>query len=154
MLTLNVIPEINDNDIMTIEDLKNITYYRSCINNTKAVLDNIDYNFLRSSAPSQDRINHSKTRTPLEDKAIKLMEQKADLELYIAEKTEMLQCLLLKATSIINRIKNESQREILMYRYIDGMKWDDILDKRQCMNKSTQYDLHKRALQSFMDAQQ
>lgn len=154
MLTLNVIPNITDNDIMTIEDLKNINYYRSCINNTKSVLDNIDYNFLRSSTPSQERISSSAKRSVLEDKTIKLMEQKEQLELYIAEKTEELQCLLLKATSIINKIRNASQREILIYRYIDGMKWGEILDKRECLSEGAQYDLHQRALASFMSVQE
>ena len=154
MLTLNVIPDITDNDIMTIEDLKNISYYRSCINNTKSVLNNIDYNFLSSSAPSQEKLVIAKNISSLEDKAIKLMEQKEQLELYIAEKTETLQCLLLKAASIINKIKNENQRDILTYRYIDGMKWNDILIKRDCLNASAQYDLHQRALASFMRVQQ
>jgi hypothetical protein len=34
-------------------------------------------------------------------------------------------------------------------RYIEHMNWSEILDKRDCDNISSQYELHKRALASF-----
>ena len=49
----------------------------------------------------------------------------------------------------INAVKNQSEREVLTYRYISGMKWEDIAVK---MDYSWQWlhKVHSKALKSIV----
>lgn len=48
----------------------------------------------------------------------------------------------------LTRMESQEEREVLRYRYIDGMKWEDIADCIPC-NLRTVYKIHGRALMHF-----
>ena len=48
----------------------------------------------------------------------------------------------------LSRMADQEEREVLRYRYIDGMKWEDIACLVPC-NLRTIYKIHGRALMHF-----
>ena len=52
-------------------------------------------------------------------------------------------------TDKIERMENEDEKDVLMYRYIRLMKWEDIAVKMECSWQYT-HKIHARALQNFL----
>ena len=49
---------------------------------------------------------------------------------------------------------NDDEREILQYRYIDGLKWDDVQRKMGFNNLRRIYKIHSNALKNIRLAKQ
>lgn len=48
----------------------------------------------------------------------------------------------------INHMENEDEKDVLMYRYIKLMKWEDIVVKME-LNERQIYRIHAQALKNF-----
>lgn len=63
------------------------------------------------------------------------------LEKRAAELIKAEECVM----SMISALETPQERQVLTYRYIDGMRWEDIAD-RMYYAEDTLYNWHKRAL--------
>jgi hypothetical protein len=79
------------------------------------------------------------------------MEAVAAIKAEIAEKIEWQARRIDEATTLISQIESKEQREVLIMRYIENKTWSDILEARDCDNLSSQYELHKRAINSLQE---
>lgn len=104
-------------------------------------ISGIDYN--------PDKVQSSPRQDALELKAIRHMEAIKELKADIAEAMERRAKRIDRATELISKMESREQQDVLIMRYIEHMNWSEILDKRDCDNISSQYELHKRALASF-----
>ena len=148
----DILPDIPDKEIMTLEDLKNIFSLQKALEHTLEAYKSIDYDLVKSFSTSEVRVTGSKNHDRLSNKVIDINRQKEQLALYIATKTEEIECYKLRAISIINRIPSLAQREVLVMRYIELKSWKDISEERFA-DISSQFDLHNRAIKSFMKIQ-
>ena len=81
-----------------------------------------------------------------------------DLSDYIAKMDELTDYLISKYTRLrgievdiymrVDRMENQQERELLRYRYIDGMTWTDIATKLNTSERNV-YFIHGRALRNF-----
>lgn len=81
-----------------------------------------------------------------------------DLSDYIAKMDELTDYLISKYTRLrgievdiymrVDRMENQQERELLRYRYIDGMTWADIAEKMNTSERNV-YFIHGRALRNF-----
>lgn len=105
---------------------------------------------LRSSLTSigcelkQDKVQTSGPKNTLEETIAKIIDLEADINHRIDELVSMKQ----EAFSMINRIPDLDQQNILIGRYIQLKKWEDISDE---LNFSMQwvYELHGKGLLAF-----
>lgn len=56
-----------------------------------------------------------------------------------------------EALKYIRLIESDEQQEVLILRYINNKKWEEILRFRGCDDIRNQYRLHERALESFQN---
>lgn len=96
-----------------------------------------------------DKVQTSSKQDGLELKAIRHMEAIKELKADIAEAMECRAKRIDRATDLISKMESREQQDVLIMRYIEHMNWSEILDKRNCDNIGSQYELHKRALASF-----
>lgn len=81
-----------------------------------------------------------------------------DLSDYIAKMDEMTDYMIKKYTRLrgievdiymrVDRMENQQERELLRYRYIDGMTWTSIAEALHVTERNV-YFIHGRALQHF-----
>ena len=81
-----------------------------------------------------------------------------DLSDYIAKMDEMTEYMISKYTRLrgievdiyirVDRMQDQTEREILRYRYIDGLSWEEIAAKLN-YSKRNVTRIHGRALQHF-----
>ena len=90
-----------------------------------------------ASGLNYDGMPHSGTpSSPTEAIAIMLADTKAELNKTWAAYMEARN----KAVGIINRIDDYKQSAVLKYRYIDGLKWEDIAMLLTPEEKAAQYE--------------
>lgn len=108
---------------------------------------------LRSSLTSQsyelnpDKVQTSGPKNTLEETVAKIVDLEADINRRIDELVDMKQ----EAFTMINRIPDLDQQNILIGRYIQLKKWEDIAFE---LNFSIQwvYELHGKGLLAFSQA--
>lgn len=108
---------------------------------------------LRSSLTStgsqlkQDKIQTSGPKNTLEETVAKIVDLEADINRRVNELVSMKQ----EAFTMINRIPDLDQQNILIGRYIQLKKWEDISEE---LNFSTQwvFELHGKGLLAFSKA--
>lgn len=108
---------------------------------------------LRSSSTSQsyelnpDKVQTSGPKNTLEETVAKIVDLEADINRRIDELVDMKQ----EAFTMINRIPDLDQQNILIGRYIQLKKWEDIALE---LNFSIQwvYELHGKGLLAFSQA--
>lgn len=81
-----------------------------------------------------------------------------DLSDYIAKMDELTDYMISKYTRLrgievdiymrVDRMENQKERELLRYRYIDGMTWTEIADALDTTERNV-YFIHGRALRHF-----
>lgn len=81
-----------------------------------------------------------------------------DLSDYVAKMDELTNYMISKYTRLrgievdiymrVDRMENQQERELLRYRYIDGMTWTAIADALVTTERNV-YFIHGRALQHF-----
>lgn len=130
-----------------LQDIRNLHF---SIRNKKTQLAELDKTIGISAIDYEaERINSSPRRDKLEMEAIKHLEKREKIQRRLENDiTEMLEKQE-KAVNYINMINSEEQQEVLIMRYIECMRWSEILDARECDSISSQYRLHRRALESL-----
>lgn len=81
-----------------------------------------------------------------------------DLSDYVAKMDEMTDYMISKYTRLrgvevdiymrLDRMENQDERELLRYRYIDGLTWAQIADRLHTVERNV-YFIHGRALRNF-----
>ena len=81
-----------------------------------------------------------------------------DLSDYIVKMDELTNYMISKYTRLrsievdiymrVDRMENQKERELLRYRYIDGMTWTEIADALDTTERNV-YFIHGRALRHF-----
>lgn len=81
-----------------------------------------------------------------------------DLSDYVAKMDEMTDYMISKYTRLrgvevdiylrLDRMENQDERELLRYRYIDGLTWVQIADRLHTVERNV-YFIHGRALRNF-----
>lgn len=81
-----------------------------------------------------------------------------DLSDYVAKMDELTDYMISKYTRLrgievdiymkVDRMENQRERELLRYRYIDGMTWTEIADALDTTERNV-YFIHGRALRHF-----
>ena len=81
-----------------------------------------------------------------------------DLSDYIAKMDELTDYMISKYTRLrgieidiylrLDRLERQEERELLRYRYIDGLTWTEIADRLSTVERNV-YFIHGRALQHF-----
>jgi hypothetical protein len=123
--------------------------YAYIINKQKA-LEQYDYMLGVSGIDyNPDKVQTTPRQDGLERQAIRHLEVVGHIKLDIARKIEWRTKRIDEATDMISKIESKDQQDVLMMRYIEGMSWSDILNARGCDNLSSQYELHKRAIESL-----
>lgn len=135
--------------------LQDIRAARISIRNYRRLLKQLEYSIGVSAITYEgDRISSSPPKDGLERDAIKYAEEKGKLEEKISETIIFMNTRMDEAVGYINQIESEEQQEVLMMRYIEGMKWSEILDERECDSISAQHRLHNRAIESLQKVMQ
>lgn len=116
-------------------------------------LDAIDDEMITVPGINYDanRVTSSPRQDKLEMQVIRLIEIKEELT---AELLDLKQRYILdvhEAMGYIRQIKSENQQDLLILRYINNLKWWDILKERGYENRSSQDELKNRALASLQE---
>lgn len=98
---------------------------------------------------SPDRVQTSYRQDKLEMDVINNLERRDKVKAKLEESITVFVERQEQAIYYINQIDSEEQKEVLTLRYIECLKWSEILEERCCDNIGSQYDLHKRALISL-----
>lgn len=135
-----------------LEDVKRSVW---AVRNIQKTIDEMD-ELIAASGISYDRdkISSSPRKDGLEMTAINHLEKIEEAKRDLIEATAKMASLKKTALLYISQLNSEEQREILCMRYLDGMKWWEILEVKQCDNMSGQYQLRDRAvaeLQKIID---
>lgn len=135
-----------------LEDVKRSVW---AVRNIQKTIDEMD-ELIAASGISYDRdkISSSPRKDGLEMTAIHHLEKIEEAKRDLIEATAKMASLKKTALLYISQLNSEEQREILRMRYLDGMKWWEILEVKQCDNMSGQYQLRDRAvveLQKIID---
>lgn len=135
-----------------LEDVKRSVW---AVRNIQKTIDEMD-ELIAASGISYDRdkISSSPRKDGLEMTAINHLEKIEEAKRDLIEATAKMASLKKTALLYISQLNSEEQREILRMRYLDGMKWWEILEVKQCDNMSGQYQLRDRAvveLQKIID---
>lgn len=94
---------------------------------------------------------------PLQDFSIPVEKQRQKLEELQKKYVSILSVVTdqkEKAADIISKIELDKQRRVLTDRYINCMKWKDILEKYEIIDHSSLLALNRRALKSFQEVQE
>lgn len=116
-------------------------------------LEAIDDEMITTPGISYDpnRVTSSPRQDKLEMQVIRLIEIKEELT---AELLDLKQRYILdvhEAMGYIRQIKSEHQQDLLILRYINNLKWSDVLEERGNDNRTSQYDLKDRAMASLQE---
>lgn len=96
-----------------------------------------------------DRVQTSPRQDGLENEAIRYAERREKIIRKLNETITELMEKQFEALTYIKQIESDDQREVLILRYIDGLKWGDIKSARQCDDISGQMKLRDRAISSL-----
>lgn len=66
----------------------------------------------------------------------------------LIRKRAAVQSILVEVTSAIEELEDEEERQVLLYRYIHLMRWEDVADAMHVSLRSA-FNLHGRALAHF-----
>ena len=132
------------------EYLQEIRATRLAIQNKKRALKSLEY-MIEPRAINYDpnQVQTSPRQDGLEVMAIKHLERIDEIKAEINEKIAWMYKRVDEATDLISLIESEDQQEVLILRYINNLRWSAILEQRGCDDIRAQYQLHKRALESF-----
>lgn len=128
--------------------------YLSQIRNKQAVIDiklrELEYwrqLSTRVTAVKCDGMPHNPNR-PTEAPFVACIAKIDELERDVSAKIVELSNLWTEVTTAIDALKNEKERLLLRYRYLDGSSWNKI---EQSLNVSerTAFRIHETALQNF-----
>ena len=141
---------VNDKDLS-----QQAKEYFAQIRKTDRLINRLDSTIvtLRSSLTStgsqlkQDKVQTSGPKNTLEETITKIIDLEADINRRIDELVSMKQ----EAFTMINRIPDLDQQNILIGRYIQLKKWEDISEE---LNYSMQwvFELHGKGLLAFAKA--
>ena len=96
-----------------------------------------------------DRVQTSPRQDGLENEAIRYAERREKIIHKLNETITELMEKQFEALTYIKQIESDDQREVLILRYIDGLKWWDIMQARRCDDISGQMKLRDRAVASL-----
>lgn len=96
-----------------------------------------------------DRVQTSPRQDGLENEAIRYTERREKIIRKLNETITELMEKQFEALTYIKQIESDDQREVLILRYIDGLKWWDIMSARRCDDISGQMKLRDRAISSL-----
>lgn len=96
-----------------------------------------------------DRVQTSPRQDGLENEAIRYAERREKIIRKLNETITVLMEKQFEALTYIKQIESDDQREVLILRYIDGLKWGDIKSARRCDDISGQMKLRDRAINSL-----
>ena len=97
-----------------------------------------------SPSVSLSGMPHGSGQGDLSSYAAKLDEQIRKLQEWKQEKAKMYEDIL----SRIRRVEDDNQRALLMYRYIQGMRWEEVAAKMGYTWRWT-HKLHSKALDTI-----
>ena len=127
---------------MTINTLRDCKHVNDEIKHIEEEIQNLKY---RAMSPRQAIISDMPKGSPIEnDKMADLMVKFEELE---EKYKDMLQELLDKQHEVELLIESLDplERDLIRYRYVDGMSWTDIQEKLD-LSQRTSFRIHKRAL--------
>lgn len=101
------------------------------------------------SGVSYDKVKVQAARTTSGNAQTDAVYKLVDLEERITDKIDKYVDMREEAARVIDRMPQESERELLRYRYLCSMKWDEIAEKMN-VDPRTVYKIHGRALLSFV----
>ncbi len=114
-------------------------------------LDAIDDEMITTPGINYDpnRVTSSPRQDKLEMQVIRMIEIKEELTTKLVELKQIYILDVHEAMGYIRQIKSENQQDLLILRYINNLKWWDILKERGLDNRSSQDELKVRALNSL-----
>lgn len=130
---------------MTIEILRD---YKHILNEIKHIEEEIENLKYRSTSPRISIISDMPKGSPSEnDKMASLMVKFEELE---TKYTDLLQDLLDKRKEIETLIESLAplQRDLIRYRYVDGLSWIEIQQKLH-ISQRTSFRIHAKALENL-----
>lgn len=108
-----------------------------------------EINILRAKEIKGDKVNESLEPDSLENEVIGYIEKWQRLLGLEMERREELKDRRVEAMGIIEKIKSDKQRSVLIMRYLRGWTWERITDEMQMSDTNSAHHLHKRAIESF-----
>ena len=96
-----------------------------------------------------DRINTTPRKDGLEELALKHLKKRDQILTEIDKILAFLYQRIDEASQYISEMDSEDQQEVLRLRYLQQRSWSEILEIRECDDISSQYKIHKRALESL-----
>ena len=108
-----------------------------------------EINILRAREIKDDKVKESLEPDSLENEVIGYIEKWQRLLGLEMERREELKDRRVEAMGIIEKIKSDKQRSVLIMRYLRGWTWERITDEMQMSDTNSAHHLHKRALESF-----
>ena len=131
------------------ENQKKIAYlkkYKYAILDEKMILEEIQKLRADKMFPSlaMDGMPHGNGTSDLSEYAARLDEEINKLKVQRLEKVKIYSDI----SSKIRRVEDDNQRELLMYRYIKGMSWEDIAVKLNYTWRHV-HRIHSQALDSI-----
>lgn len=131
------------------ENQKKIAYlkkYKYAILDEKMILEEIQKLRADKMFPSlaMDGMPHGNGTSDLSEYAARLDEEINKLKVQRLEKVKIYSDI----SSRIRRVEDDNQRELLMYRYIKGMSWEDVASELGYTWRWT-HKLHSKALDAI-----
>ena len=108
-----------------------------------------EINILRAREIKDDKVKESLEPDSLENEVIGYIEKWQRLLGLEMERREELKDRRVEAMGIIEKIKSDKQRSVLIMRYLRGWTWERITDEMQMSDTNSAHHLHNRALESF-----
>lgn len=125
--------------------------YQKSLRRERQILDEIQELRASKMFPSviNDGMPHGSNQTDLSNYIVSLSEKQEELKHVQLEVEKAKQKVYLTIKQV-----NDDEREILQYRYIDGLKWDDVQRKMGFNNLRRIYKIHSNALKNIRLAKQ
>ena len=125
--------------------------YQKSLRRERQILDEIQELRASKMFPSviNDGMPHGSNQTDLSNYIVSLSEKQEELKHVQLEVEKAKQKVYLTIKQV-----NDDEREILQYRYIDGLKWDDVQRKMGFNNLRGIYKIHSNALKNIRLAKQ
>ncbi len=103
---------------------------------------------LRYAAPSAIEYSDMPRAHDSEHDLSDYMAKMDELTSYLVEKYKRCMGIEVDIYQRLDTMEKQEEREVLRYRYIDGMKWEEIAEKEGTVLRNI-YFIHGRALQNF-----
>lgn len=132
---------------MTVKEWLN--RYQTAWNEAKDIelrLTQIRLKYSRPSAIEYSDMPKAHKQTDLSD----YIEQLEHYENMLIAKYQQCIGIEVQIYKAVDKVEDSAERMVLRYRYIDGMRWDDIANNIHCTTR-TVYRLHGRALLHLRD---